>query len=339
MAITVTPFTAADTAAVDAAYEVRHTTLATDEPDRPPPSRRRFVARVRHPMPGEEVRWALATCDGEAAGLLELTLPDEENSENSHVTIEVHPAYRRRGVGRALLAEARRTVSALGRKRMLTETGWALPDSQPHDGAGAAFARAAGWRHVQTDVIRRLDVTGLDQARLDELLADAHRRADGYRVVRWYGTTPEEYVSDVAYLEGRLLIDAPLGEMQWQPVKFDAERIRAVERALAERGGRRYSVGVLHEASGRLVAWTLLEVYETEPWHAYQQITLVDPAHRGRRLGILVKIENLRYALDAEPKLRVIDTFNAEANSHMIAINEAMGFVATGAEASWEEEL
>ena len=85
----------------------------------------------------------------------------------------------------------------------------------------------------------------------------------------------------------------------------------------------------MHEASGRLVAWTLLDVYETAPWHAYQQITLVDPAHRGRRLGLLVKIENLLVRpRRTSRQLRVIDTFNAEANSYMIAINEAMGFVA-----------
>ncbi len=134
-------------------------------------------------------------------------------------------------------------------------------------------------------------------------------------------------------------MDAPLGDLEWQPEQVDAERIRATEAALEARGRRTYHCGALHEASGRLVAWTMLDRGETPTWHAWQQITLVDPAHRGRRLGLLVKIENLRHMLAAEPQLTAIDTFNAESNSYMIAINEAMGFEAVDGAVSWQEEL
>ena len=62
------------------------------------------------------------------------------------------------------------------------------------------------------------------------------------------------------------------------------------------------------------------------PWHAWQNITIVDPLHRGHRLGALIKVANLRYVLEARPNLEIIDTGNAYVNSYMISINEEMGF-------------
>ena len=66
---------------------------------------------------------------------------------------------------------------------------------------------------------------------------------------------------------------------------------------------------------------------------------LVDPDHRGHRLGTIVKIENLRRARAHEPALAVVETYNAEANPHMLAINVAMGFRPYLAIASFQGSL
>ena len=183
-----------------------------------------------------------------------------------------------------------------------------------------------GAQEALGDVRRRLDVTRLDQPRLDDSLAEAYRRAAGYRLVRWRGAAPEEYVADVAYLEGRLLIDAPLGDLEWEPEQVDAERIRGTE-GRSRRGAA--AVPPRRACTRRPAGWSPGHCSTWAPtadWHAWQQITLVDPAHRGHRLGLLVKIENLRYVLAHEPALRAIDTWNAASNSYMIAINEQLGF-------------
>jgi hypothetical protein len=54
---------------------------------------------------------------------------------------------------------------------------------------------------------------------------------------------------------------------------------------------------------------------------------------------MIVKIENLRYARSHEPGLEVIDTFNAAANDHMIAINESMGFRKVDGWTQWQLTL
>jgi hypothetical protein len=80
-------------------------------------------------------------------------------------------------------------------------------------------------------------------------------------------------------------------------------------------------------------------VRKTVPWHSEQHITLVDPGHRGHRLGLVAKLANLRYLTEHEPRVRAIDTWNAEVNRHMIAINEAMGFRAVDAWMAWQLEI
>ncbi len=189
------------------------------------------------------------------------------------------------------------------------------------------------------EVRRRLDLTTADGAALAGMLADAQARAGGYDLVTWRGRTPDEYAADVAYLEGRLLTDAPVGDLTLEAEQVDVARLREGEQVVDAAGISVYSAGAVHAGSGRLVALTALARTVTVPWHAWQWITLVDPDHRGHRLGGLVKVANLQLAREHEPELRVIDTWNAAVNSHMIAINEAMGFRPVDSWINWQQEV
>ena len=75
------------------------------------------------------------------------------------------------------------------------------------------------------------------------------------------------------------------------------------------------------------------------PTHCWQQITIVEPKHRGHRLGALVKVANLRYYLEREPSTKIIDTFNAAVNSYMISINEEMGFRPLYSFQNWQRDV
>ena len=55
-------------------------------------------------------------------------------------------------------------------------------------------------------------------------------------------------------------------------------------------------------------------------------MTAVDPAHRGHRLGLLIKVDMLELLAGREPQVRFVQTWNGETNAHMVAINEALGF-------------
>ncbi|MFC6015325.1 GNAT family N-acetyltransferase [Plantactinospora solaniradicis] len=341
MDIAVIPFDTADAdgeAAAERAYEIEAASRAAEQPDMPPLSRQRFFGALRHPWPGDEERHALAYLDGVPVGHLAVTLPQVENRENAQVVLMVHPDHRRRGVGRALYEYAVRFLRERGRKRMIGETATMDP-AAGRSAPGDAFAAAMGAHPALADVRRRLDLTTLDEPELDRLLTAGQAHAQGYSIVRWHGRTPDEYAADVAYLDSRLIEDAPIGDLTWEAAKPDVDRLRAMEAALAARGLHWYNCGARHDATGRLVAWTALGLNGDCDWHAFQQITLVEPRHRGHRLGIIVKIENLRYARTHEPALRVIDTYNAAVNEYMISINEALGFRAVAGLNSWQATI
>jgi GNAT superfamily N-acetyltransferase len=58
-----------------------------------------------------------------------------------------------------------------------------------------------------------------------------------------------------------------------------------------------------------------------EQWNA-----IVDPDHRGQRLGLVVKIANLRLLRREIAGALRLETWNANENTRMIAINELLGF-------------
>ena len=98
-------------------------------------------------------------------------------------------------------------------------------------------------------------------------------------------------------------------------------------------------VTVAQDRDGEVVAYTELSVPTDGKPQAYQWGTLVDPAHRGRRLGLAVKVANHRLLQERMPGLEEVLTFNAEVNDHMIAVNEALGFVPTARGAQFQKRL
>ena len=63
----------------------------------------------------------------------------------------------------------------------------------------------------------------------------------------------------------------------------------------------------------------------SRPAEAFQEDTSVVRAHRGHRLGLLMKAAMLRWVGDERPEVGAIDTWNDATNHHMIAINERLG--------------
>ena len=69
----------------------------------------------------------------------------------------------------------------------------------------------------------------------------------------------------------------------------------------------------------------MLCVNEFSPAEAFQEDTSVVRAHRGHRLGLLMKAAMLRWVGDERPEVGSIDAWNAADNHDMIAINERLG--------------
>ena len=134
------------------------------------------------------------------------------------------------------------------------------------------------------------------------------------------------------------MADAPRNPGEEAEVE-DAERIRHGERSGTEQGLRFYAVAARCDQTGELAGLTHLSVDPLVPEWGHQGLTAVSRAHRGHRLGMLVKAAMLQHLAGAEPGLRRIMTGNAGTNRHMIAINAELGFRVLDEWQSWELDV
>lgn len=259
-----------------------------------------------------------------AAGWMRTSLLD--NLERAEVSVHVLPAHRRRGHGRALAAHLERAARERGRSVLVGEASFAYDAGPAGTGEdGPEFARATGYDLALGDVQRVLRLP-VDDALLERLAAQAAPHHAAYTLRSWTGPVPDELVEGWAALTSSLATEAPTGELDLEPEAVSAEAVREGEELSARQGRTRWNTVAL-TAAGEVVACSDLATTVHEPERAYQWGTLVRRDHRGHRLGIAVKVANLRRLQAAGPStLRSLVTWNAEVNGPMIAVNELLGF-------------
>jgi len=336
MSVTMRAYEVADQPTVDAAYQIL---VDTHDPRQGPLLERdEFDVLVTGPFPGHERIFSVAEVDGVPVGYVSVELPQLDNQGLARIMrLAVPPRRRRQGIGRAMFAYVRE-LAATHDRVVVTGSTESWRDGSDDIDPNAAFATAMGAKAALIDIRSRLELATVAPEKFAQLRTDAERAAAGYTVLTWE-LAPAEYIDDIAYLDSRLLADAPTGDLVVEPEKVDAQRIREMEETARRLGSRPYNAGVRHDASGKLVAWTQLVLSANSAGYAWQQITLVDPDHRGHRLGLLIKVANLQFAQLHEPQLTVVDTWNAADNGHMIAVNRALGFKPVGTGTEWQVKL
>jgi len=288
----------------------------------------------------------VARADGVIVGRAIAVISTED--ESAHLVIEVHDDFRRRGIGGALYARLAAAASAEG--KTVFQSDYFSPVS---GGGGAQLVSPSGFGSIAADhdsarfltsrgyhlelVIRcsRLalpaDAEDVARKRRDAQLA----AGDDYRVVRWVGSTPEEWLRDVAVIRGRIQAEAPHGDMLVPEEEWTEDRVRETD-AIEARGGRTFVVSAaVHVPTGRLIAFNDLSVPPELDRPVEQGITLVLGEHRGHRLGMLLKTDNIQALEQGFPGHPSITTMNAEENRPMLSVNEAVGFVATAKLSAW----
>ncbi len=330
------PVEPSDEEAIRQWYELRCSVVAADLPADPPPCWIDQLGSFRHPWPGETETVWVARVNGSVVGGCLLNLPTLDNLHNAEGHILVAPEHRRRGIGRTLLAHLRDEATRHGRIRLIAEVDQPLDPAAP-DPAGR-FAAASGAAAALVGTRRRLDIGSVDPAVLDSLGAQAQAKSQGYSLVQWVGITPQRCLDDIAYLTGRMITDAPMGDLRWDAEAYDAARLRERDASCLACGLHMVTTAAVG-GSGRLVAFTQIVGHATSHWYAEQWDTIVAPEHRGRRLGTLIKVANLDHARAQRPELRVIDTGNADSNPYMVGINEAMGFRPYRRSVEWQLDL
>jgi GNAT superfamily N-acetyltransferase len=321
----------ADAETTEAVLDLWEAAHRVDYPRDPAFARADGRGRITCPSPSEPARFLLAHSGRELLAVAEIGTPLLDNTCTAVVELIVRPYARRRGVGTALWEQVAEHCLASGRKLVMTDT--LLP------GPGASFAQRLGAEPALRDVRRRLVVDAAARERATARAAAAAPAAAGYAVHSFLGPVPEVWLPGIAALMGRMSTDAPLQNLDWQPEVFDGARVREREAADAARGWRVFTTLAVRSDSGAVAGYTRIAVAEENPSAGWQHDTLVDPGHRGHRLGLLMKAANLAQVRARVPQLAEIITWNADDNRHMIAVNEAMGFEVFDSWVEWQLRL
>lgn len=157
-----------------------------------------------------------------------------------------------------------------------------------------------------------------------------------YRLTRWTGETPDEFLDDMAGLMRRMSVDVPTADVDYDEEDWDADRVHHQDAQVTSTGHRHVRAIVHHVRTGEAAGFTVFEVPVHRTGFAYQNDTLVHGDHRGRSLGLLLKAANLRQLLQVRPDVERIHTWNAGENGHMLAINDLMGFRPVAWEGLWQ---
>lgn len=311
-----------DEAAIADAFAVGERARLVDAPDSVGHDLTSYTGSVRYGWDGDAPRVFVAREDGKPVGSLMVSLPQYDNTHTAWFDVIVDPAARRRGIGTELLAFGTDLAKTEDR-RSLGMDGWDIP-------AAAGFAARHGYGSRAVDVNRRQVLADLDHTKLDALFDEAAAASKDYELLRITDAVPDDLLDGVVALTAAIN-DAPTDDLDIEDDVYSPERVRAFEHAMIE-GRKRtvYRVVARHNETGELGGHSVVGVERMRPHVGWQLDTAVARPHRGHRLGLLVKIDLLRWLARAEPQLATIDTWNAESNQHMIAVNDAMGYRVIG---------
>jgi GNAT superfamily N-acetyltransferase len=317
----------ADPAAIAAYVAVRNAVSAVDAPWLHPMTAPGAVGDLTWGWDGEPDT-AYLGLEGDvpvATGTVSTT--EYDNLHLAWLGAKVHPDHRRRGLGTEMLE----AVLAEARQRGRTSFGTDAWDADGH----AAFAARHGFEPKSRAVNRRQFLADVDFAELSRQYDEALGLAGDYELVRRAGATPDDELDAVADMTAAIN-DAPTDDLDIEDEAFPPERIRAYESAQESRGHRLYRVLARHRGTRALAGHSVVVVDGERPELAEQHDTSVLGAHRGHRLGLLLKGDMNLWLREAEPQLVTVDTWNAESNAHMIGVNELLGYRAMGREIEYQ---
>lgn len=273
-----------------------------------------------------------------------------EEPETCWLSVQVLPECRRLGIGAALSEMVENVAREDGRTKLIVYavsaagSGPQLPSptgfgSVPQQNPEVRFLLGRGYSLEQVERASRLALP-VDDADLALRLASAASAAGpDYRLHEWSDRIPERWLADMAVLYTAMSTEQPSAGLAEPESVWTPERIRQTEKLYADNGCISLSTVAEHLPTGKLRGLTTLSVPAEATRVVTQEDTLVMPAHRGHRLGTLMKIANLQLLQRDLPGHTAVTTFNAEENRPMLDVNEAVGFLPMGYEGAWMKRL
>jgi GNAT superfamily N-acetyltransferase len=295
-----------------------------------------FAKWLRFDFPGERTEGAVAVVGGSPVGWSQLYFPERENLDKCWAELRVDPEHRRAGHGGALLAWSEERARAGDRAMLLAEV--FVPEGRD-DHPDRAFAEKRGYHVASTEIVRCLPLP-VDAEVMDrERDRAATAMGEAYEVRVYTGGVPQELRQGVCDASNRLILDAPTGDVDFEPESQTVEDYQTMLEHHASVGDTLLTAVAVHRDTGAVAAYTDLNVPPSDPDVVHQWGTLVLPEHRGHRLGTAVKVANLDLLAEQFPRRTRVQTMNDEQNPWMVRINVDLGFRITEKAHSMRKDL
>lgn len=307
--------------------ELYGVTLRSQAASRVRPVRRsatEFRRWIQFEWPGERNHLAVAVLDGSAVGYALATYPDRDNVEKTYTEVHVDPGHRRRGVGSALVSWVEQDAVDESRSLVLNEVYVPVGERESHP--GRAFALGRGYSVASIEVTRLLELPLAESVlAAHESESTAAMGAD-YEVAVYSGGVPDALRQGVCDAQNRVILDSPSGDIDFEADTTTPEDYQKRLDFQASIGMTMLTAVAIHRTTGKVAAYTDIGIPSGDPEATFQWGTLVQPEHRGHRLGMAVKVANLRELGRVAPARTSIRTMNDEQNKWMVQINEDLGF-------------
>ncbi|MFI2642032.1 GNAT family N-acetyltransferase [Streptomyces sp. NPDC018610] len=279
------------------------------------------ITPLTDPVHGPNSRrlaWLASGADSIPVGTAFLRLFNSPGQEHlAELTLGVHPAERRRGVGSRLVDAAVAAARADARRCVIAQAEAGSP--------GDHFLPALDFRNVLTLRFSRLPLADADTTALARIIERPH---PGYRLMSWYGTVPDALAETFA-ASRRAMDDMPMDETDYGTVTWDVDRVRAAAKAVEQRGDHLHTVVAVDASDGSIAGFTELVVPGDGEGDGQHYGTGVLPEHRGHGLGRWMKAESIRHVRERYPDLGGLLTDTADSNTHMRQINDSLGYTPT----------
>lgn len=240
------------------------------------------------------------------------------NQHLAEVRIAVDPAYRRRGLAKALLYRLVDFARRNGRRLLLGYTDSLVTGAE-------AFALRIGAEAAQRSRISRLNLAEIDLELMQAWVERGAAKATDFEVEFLLGPYPKEAYRDIVAVKN-VMNTAPRDDLDIEDWLMTEAELEQLESSLQQRAVKRWTMLARRRSDGTIAGFTEVFFDTRHPARIDQGDTAVHPDFRGRGLGRWLKGAMAAKILSELPEARVVYTGNANSNAAMLRINEEMGY-------------